>query len=135
LWNLQYNSLLNLNYTNRTNAIAFADDLIIVTGGKTLREAENMANIEMRKISSWAKENKLRFNEQTSKAMLLTRRKRKERKELEIYLNYKPLIQVNSLKNLRIIFASKLPFRDHIITMTDKCSKLIFALFKSTKLN
>ena len=135
LWNLQYNSLLNLNYTNRTKAIAFADDLIIVTRGKTVREAENIANIELSKISSWAKDNKIRFNEQKSKAMLLTRRKRKERKELEIYLNYKPLMQVNSLKYLGIIFDSKLTFRDHIITMTDKCSKLIFALSKSAKLN
>jgi hypothetical protein len=56
LWNIQYNSLLNLNYMSRT--IAFADDLILITRGKTVREAENMANIEMTKISSWAKANK-----------------------------------------------------------------------------
>jgi hypothetical protein len=87
------------------------------------------------KISSWAKEKKIRFNEQNSKAMLLTRRKCKERKELEIYLNYKPIMQVNSLKYLGIIFDSKLMFRDHIITMNNKCSKLIFALSKSPKLN
>jgi len=135
LWNLQYNFILNLNYTNRTKAIAFADDLIIVTRGKTMREAENIAKIELHKISSWAKENKIQFNEQKSKAMLLTRRKRKERKELEIYLIYKPSMQVNSLKYLGIIFDSKLTFRDHIITMTDRCSKLIFALSKSAKLN
>jgi hypothetical protein len=44
-------------------------------------------------------------------------------------------MQVNSLKYLGIIFDSKLTFRDHIITMTDRCSKLIFALSKSAKLN
>jgi hypothetical protein len=44
-----------------------------------MREAENIANIELSKTSSWAKENKIQFNEQKSKAMLLTRRKRKER--------------------------------------------------------
>jgi hypothetical protein len=49
---------------------------------KTVREAENIANIELRKISSWAKDNKIRFNKQKSKAMLLTRRKHRERKEL-----------------------------------------------------
>jgi hypothetical protein len=94
LWNLQYNSLLKLNYTNRTRAIAFADDLIIITRGTTVREAENIANIELSKIYSWAKDNKIRFNEQKSKSMLLMRRKRRERKELEIYLNYKPFMQV-----------------------------------------
>jgi len=111
----------------------FADDLIIVTRGKTVREAENIANIELSKISSWAKDIKIRFNEQKSKAVLLTRRKRRERKELEIYLNYKPLMQVYSLKYLGIILDSKLTFRDHIIAMTDKCSKLIFTLPKSAK--
>jgi hypothetical protein len=94
---------------------------MIVTRGKTAREAENIANIELGKIPLRAKVNKIRFNEKKSKAMLLTRRKRKERKELEIYLNHKPLVQVNSLKYLGIIFDSKLTFRDHIITMTDKC--------------
>jgi hypothetical protein len=98
-----------------------------------VREAENIANIELSKISSWVKDNKIRFNEQKSKSMLLTRRKRRERKE--IYLNYKPLTQVNRSKYLGIILDGKLIFRDHIITMTDKCSKLIFALSKSAKLN
>jgi len=76
LWNIKYNSLLNLNYTNRTKVIAFADDLIIVTRGKTIRETENIENIELNKITLWAKDNKIRFNEQKLKAMLLTRRKR-----------------------------------------------------------
>ena len=34
LWNIQYNSLLNLNFAKQTSAIAFVDDLILVTGGK-----------------------------------------------------------------------------------------------------
>jgi hypothetical protein len=44
-------------------------------------------------------------------------------------------MQISSLKYLGIIFDSKVTLWDHIITMTDKCSKLIFALSKSAKLN
>ena len=73
-------------------------------------------------------------NGQKSKVMLTTRRKRKERKELEIYVNSKPLLQVHSLKYLGIIFDSKLTFREHINYMAEKCIKLIFALSKSAKL-
>ena len=69
--NLQYNSLLKLNYTHRTKVIAFADDLVIITRGKTTREIENTTNIEMSKISLWAKDNRIHFNEQKSKVMLL----------------------------------------------------------------
>ena len=87
----------------------------------------------MSKFSEWTKENKIRFNEQKSKVMLMTRRKRKERKELE--LNDKPLLQVHSLKYLGVIFDSKLTFGEHINYMAKKCTKLIFDLSKSAKLN
>ena len=50
-------------------------------------------------------------------------------------MNYKPLMLVNSLKYLGIILDSKVTFRDHIIAMPDKCSKLIFTLSKSANLN
>jgi len=58
----------------------------------------------------------------------MTRPKRKEGNEFEIYLNNKPLLQVHSLKYLGIIFDNKLTFREHINYMAEKCTKLIFAL-------
>ena len=102
---------------------------------ESIRKSENISNVEMSKISEWAKENTIRFNEQISKIMLMTKRKRKERKELEIYLNDKPSLQVHSFKYLGLIFDSKLTFREHINYMAEQCSKLIFALSKSAKLN
>jgi hypothetical protein len=42
---------------------------------------------------------------------------------------------VHSLKYLGIIFDSKLTFREHINYMAEKCTKLIFALSKSAKIN
>jgi hypothetical protein len=39
LWNIQYNSLLSIKFTNHTEAIAFADDLIIMTKAETIPEA------------------------------------------------------------------------------------------------
>ena len=74
----------------------------------------------MSKISAWAKDNKIRFNEQKLKVMLLTRRKRKEQKEIEIYLNNTLLPQVQSVKYLGIIFDRKLSFREHIHYMAEK---------------
>jgi len=87
---------------------------------ESIREAENTANVELGKISVWAKDNKTRFNKQKSKVMLLTRRKRKEQKEIEIYLNNKLLFQAHSLKYLWIIFDSKLSFREHTNYMAEK---------------
>ena len=95
-WNIQYNSLLNLNFTRRTKAIAFADGLILVIRGETVSEAENFSNLEMSKITTWSKRNKVDFNEEKSKVMLISRRKRKEVKNINIYINNKPLEQVTT---------------------------------------
>ena len=67
--------------TSRSKVTAFADDLIILTRGETVAEAENYMNLELRKIQEWAQNNKMKFNENKSKVMLMSRRKRKERKK------------------------------------------------------
>jgi len=61
----------------------------------------------------------------------MSRRRRREKKEIEIYVNNKILKQVNSLKYLGIIFDSKFTFRDKIYYIEEKCSKLIFSLSRS----
>jgi hypothetical protein len=50
-WNIQYNSLLNLNFAKWTRAIAFADDLLIAVKAATLAEVEHFTNMEMGKIT------------------------------------------------------------------------------------
>ena len=74
----------------------FADDLLLLIRGKLVRELENIANTELKIISMWARENKVRFNDKKSKTMLMTRRIRKEREDLEVYLKKKPFRQVKN---------------------------------------
>ena len=62
LWNIQYNSLLNLNFAKQTKAIEFANDLILVIGGKTVVKAENFMYTELSKIKAWTKNYKIEFN-------------------------------------------------------------------------
>jgi len=49
LWNFFYNSLLNMEFKRSTKIIAFAIDLLLLTRGKSERELENIANIELNK--------------------------------------------------------------------------------------
>ena len=44
-WNVLYNPLLELEFANQTKVIAFADDLILLTKGESIREVENYSNI------------------------------------------------------------------------------------------
>jgi len=66
---------------------------------------------------------------------VMTQRKRKERGEVEVYLNNKLLRQVKTMKYLGIIIDKKLTFREQITQATGKCTKLIFTLARSAKLN
>jgi hypothetical protein len=54
-WNIQFNSILNLNLAKWTRVIAFADDLLIAAKAGTVVEVENFTNIEMSKIANWSK--------------------------------------------------------------------------------
>ena len=57
----------------------------------------------MSKITAWSRNNKINFNEDKSKIMIISRRKRKENKDINIYLNNKPLQQVTTKKYLGIV--------------------------------
>lgn len=134
LWNIQYNSLLNVNYTQKTKVIAFADDLLVMTHGTNLKEAENYANLDLKKIENWAKNNKLIFNDQKSMTMLITRKIRNEG-EINIYLNGNSLNQVSEIKYLGIYFDDRLNFNSHVKHTTEKAIKLIHTLSRSAKMH
>ena len=103
-WNVLYNDLLNMKYSSHTTLITFADDLIILTYGKTISEAEAHANSDLAKIEKWTWTNEMKFNDSKSKAMLIARKRRLD--EIQIYLNNKRLEQVNVMKYLGIHFDS-----------------------------
>jgi len=75
MWNIFYNSPLKLKFTSSTKIRAFADDFLLLRRGETVSEIENIANLELTKISNWARENNPRFKEKSWKANLMTRRK------------------------------------------------------------
>ena len=76
---------------DRTRVVAYADDFLLATRGVTVRATENYANAELSKIEGWSRRNKIKFNDKKSKVMLVTRRKRKEDKDIVLYLHSKPL--------------------------------------------
>ena len=64
----------------------------------------------------------------------MTRRKRKGKKEIAVYINNKKLNKVNQIRYLGILFDNKLTFREHINYIEEKCTKLIFTLARSAKI-
>jgi hypothetical protein len=127
-----YNALLNLQFSSHTKIIAFADDLAILTHGKTLSEAEAYANSDLARIENWARENKMKFNESKSKAMLITRKRC--RNDINIFFNNRRLEQETEMKYLGIYFDSRLTFYKHIEHIAEKSKTLIYMLSKTAKL-
>jgi hypothetical protein len=133
-WNLQFNSLLKIKFLERTKVVAYADDLLIATRGKSVREVENFANVELSKIERWSRRNQIRFNEKKSKVMLVTRRKRREDKKITLYFQFRPIEQVTQMKCLGIIMDQKFRFEEHIKYTAERCTKLIFNLARAARL-
>ena len=46
-WNIQYNSLLNLDFGKRTKAIAFADDLLIAVKAETEKKLKTLQILKL----------------------------------------------------------------------------------------
>jgi len=76
----KYNCLLTLKYTNHTKAAAFADDLVILIKAESIREAENIVNVELSEISGWTVNNKIRFNEHIIKSNAYDKKKEERKK-------------------------------------------------------
>jgi len=131
-WNIMYDALLNFNFSSHTKVIAFADDLAVLTKGKTPPEAEAFANSDLAKIEKWAKYNKLQSNESKSKAMLITRKRNTE--SINMYINNRRLEIVKEMKYLEIYFDNRLTFNTHMKYLAEKSTKLIHMLARSTTL-
>jgi len=70
----------------------------MATRDESLRPVENYTNVELSKIHEWAKNNDIEFNDTNSKVKLVSRRKRKENKNITVYLNNKTLDQFTQIK-------------------------------------
>jgi len=89
-----------MDFTHRTRLFAFAGDLLVLTRGKCALDAENYANNDLKKIENWDRENKMHFNENNSKVLLMTTKTSGANRTLNIYLNNKRLEQVSEIKYL-----------------------------------
>jgi hypothetical protein len=109
--------------------------LIILVKGSSQLEVENYANIETQKVATWARNNKMSFNDQKSKVIIITKKKPKNRRDINIFLNNKKLQQTDTLKYLGIAIDRRFNFNQHIDNITGKCIKTVHSLSKSAKIN
>jgi len=59
----------------RAKVVSYVDDLLIAVRGDSIRAVKNYGNAEMSKTDEWSRKNKIKYNDNNSKVMLVTRRK------------------------------------------------------------
>ena len=108
---------------------------MVLSQKKNILQAENIANIEINKIETWAKNNKIEFNENKSKLLVITRRRPRNYRDIRIYLNNKQLLISENIRYLGVTLDRKFNFNKHIEYVSEKCTKLIHSLSKSARVN
>jgi hypothetical protein len=133
--NILYNTLLNLRYGKNTKEFAYADDLVIVVKRSNPLEIENYANIETQMLAKYSRDNKMRFNEQKSKVMIITKKRPKNRREIKIFINKRILQQADTMNYRGITIDRRLNYNQHIDKITGKSMKIVHALSRTSKIN
>jgi len=108
---------------------------VFLVKGSNHVEVENYANIETQKVAKWARDKKIRFNDQKSKVMIITKKMPKNKRGTKIFLNNKILQQADTIKYLGITIDRRLNFKNQIDKITGKSIKIAHALSRSAKIN
>jgi len=123
LWNILYDSLLNIQIPVNSELIAFCDDTGCLITGNDINSIESTANQVLAKLHIWGINNKIQFNPIKTKAILFTNRRKYIKPRIN--MNGVEIEIVNELKYLGIIIDRKLNFNHHIKYITEKCLKKI----------
>ena len=107
----------------------FADDTFLCAQKKNFKALENEVNTELAKVSDWLVANKLTLNIKKSKCMIFSNKK-KDRHELSVKINNKPLEKCSYYKYLGNIIDEKLNWGKHVEYVCKKVSKACGALAK-----
>ena len=100
----------------------YADDTMLVAQKTNLSALENEVNVELKKVSSWLRSNKLTLNMKKTKFMIITK-KRISNPHIAIKINEKQLEKCSSYKYLGVVFDKDLNWGPHIEYICSKISK------------
>ncbi|XP_023225354.1 uncharacterized protein LOC111626268 [Centruroides sculpturatus] len=134
LWNIAFNAFLDK--VNNSNVIAYADDVLILLGGRSRADLELKGNHLLNDIFNWGPRLKLHFNPNKTKAIVFNKSG-----QLNLYLRV-PHIKMNNttikvgktLKYLGVTLDFRLSWDQHIDYIANR-TRLIFQAFSQVAKN
>ena len=115
-----------------SNVGLVADDTNLFCTGKNLGDIVNEINVEIDKLYSWVKANKLSLNVEKTNFMLFTP-KCFPRNMDDLLINGNRISEVNETKFLGVIIDNKLNWSPHIMHISKKIAKGIGIILKARK--
>jgi hypothetical protein len=107
----------------------FADDTSLLNIFSNLKEAESTINKDLATLLSWSRSWMVKFNPLKTKFILISNKK--NRANLNIFLDGKKILKVKNNKHLGIVFSEDFTWKNHIEVAIKKAKMKIGALFRT----
>jgi hypothetical protein len=142
----------DIHHCTNLNLFLFADDSNALAQNSNLHDLVTYVNVELQKLATWFKANKLVINAEKTKYMIFhTKNRRIDAHNLDIYFNFNEIgaIELPELKFkltrvfnggtkgnqtyklLGVLFDEHLSFNEHVTYMQSKIAKSLFILNRS----
>ena len=122
-----------VNVSNLLSPILFADDSNVFLAGKDPNDMINIMNIELEKLLTWLKANKLSLNVKKTHFMFFCPPHKKAKFSNNLTIQGQVIDKVNETKFLGVMVDDKLSWASHINYISKKISKGIGILCKARK--
>jgi len=117
------------NISQKLKFYLFADDTNIFYQSSNLEDLQTILNRELKKLSLWLNANRLALNISKTNFVIFAA-KNKLLKNVTLLINKKAIQQKNYVKYLGVLIDSKLTFKDHIMAVSKKVSRITGAMYR-----
>jgi len=118
------------NVSEKLFSVLFADDTNVFITGSNLLELANTLNMELKKLSSWLKINKLSLNIPKTHFMVFSN-KHKQAHNINIEIDHEKVIECKNTTFLGILIDANLTWKPHIHNVCSKLAKCMGILSKA----
>jgi len=120
------------NISNKLKFYLFADDTNIFYQCTNLDDLQRVLNRELKKLSLWLNANRLALNISKTNFVIFAA-KNKPLQNVTLLLNKRAIQQKNYVKYLGILIDSQLTFKEHIMAVSKKTSRITGAMYRIRK--
>ena len=125
-WNLMINPLIELLQGMVDEICVFADDVAVIVTDDSWEAINRRLNCVLKRVSSWAQKNALKFNADKSAYIQYSWQRRVP--NMNLLMDGIKLKRVPKIKYLGVVFSEKLQWKAHVSYITNKAIKNLFAL-------